>query len=340
MWSSPRLAMTQASPRTAWPPLGGGRGRRRSSRSLPRAQLGSAIAVAGEREEDVVERRLAQAEVVDLEPVLVGSSSARAAPRAGRRRWGPAPCATRGRPSARRRDAADVAAAVVEPLRVATVTTSWAPPTWRFSGPGVASGDDPAVVDHHDVVREAVGLLEVLGGQQDGRPRPPASRARPTARCGRAGPARWSARRGTAPRAGRRASRPGRGGGACRRSRSSRGARRRRRGELLQQLVGARPRRAAPRWWSSPIITRFSRPVSRPSTVASCAARPSSRRTRRRPRHVEPATRAEPASGRVSVVRMRTAVVLPAPFGPEQTADGPAGRRSRRRPARSCRRSA
>ena len=33
---------------------------------------------------------------------------------------------------------------------------------------GVAPGDDPAVVDDDDVVGQALGLLEVLGGEQDG----------------------------------------------------------------------------------------------------------------------------------------------------------------------------
>src|SRR6185437_14555368 len=38
-----------------------------------------------------------------------------------------------------------------------------------------------------------------------------------------------------------------------------------------------------------------------------------------------PATGAEPASGRVSVVRMRTAVVVPAPFGPSTPRMAPRG---------------
>src|SRR5262245_10301027 len=48
-----------------------------------------------------------------------------------------------------------------------------------------------------------------------------------------------------------------------------------------------------------------------------------------------PATRAHPASGRSSVVRMRTAVVLPAPFGPRTPRTEPAGT-ARSRPASAC----
>ena len=38
----------------------------------------------------------------------------------------------------------------------------------RLELDGGALGDDPAVVDHHDGVGEAVGFLEVLGGQKHG----------------------------------------------------------------------------------------------------------------------------------------------------------------------------
>src|SRR5690606_36050852 len=34
---------------------------------------------------------------------------------------------------------------------------------------GRALGDDPPVVDHRDAVGEAVGFLQVLGGEQQGR---------------------------------------------------------------------------------------------------------------------------------------------------------------------------
>ena len=42
------------------------------------------------------------------------------------------------------------------------------PPIWRLELVGGALGDDPAVVDHGDVVGEPVGFLEVLGGEQHG----------------------------------------------------------------------------------------------------------------------------------------------------------------------------
>src|SRR2546430_9403530 len=42
-------------------------------------------------------------------------------------------------------------------------------PQARLQLDGGALGDDSPAVDHDDVVREAVGLLEVLGGQQHRR---------------------------------------------------------------------------------------------------------------------------------------------------------------------------
>ena len=90
---------------------------------------------------------------------------------------------------------------------------------------GRALGDHRAVVDHDDLVGEAIGLVEVLGRQQHGRALLDAALDRlPQAEPRCAGPVRSSARRGTAPAGGRRARRPGRAAAACRRSRSSRGA--------------------------------------------------------------------------------------------------------------------
>ena len=89
-----------------------------------------------------------------------------------------------------------------------------------------ALGDHLAVVDHGDAVGEAVGLVEVLGGEQHGRSRPRrAPRSSPTARAGCAGRARSSARRGRSPAGARRARQQGPGAGACRPSRSWRAGR-------------------------------------------------------------------------------------------------------------------
>ena len=77
---------------------------------------------------------------------------------------------------------------------------------------------------------------------------------------------------------------------------------------------------------SSPISTRFWRPVSSWSNVASWAATPMWRRTSAGCRSTSmPATVADPESGRASVVSTRTAVVLPAPFGPSRPRIVPAG---------------
>ncbi len=64
-------------------------------------------------------------------------------------------------------------------------------------------------------------------------------------------------------------------------------------------------------------MTRFSTPVSISSTAAYCPVRPMSERTWWAWRTTSnPPTVARPSSGRRSVARIRTAVVLPAPFGP------------------------
>jgi hypothetical protein len=74
----------------------------------------------------------------------------------------------------------------------------------------------------------------------------------------------------------------------------------------------ASPRR---RPLSRPIMTRFWRPVRTSSTVASCAVTPMLRWTADASLRTSwPATRAQPWSGRDSVVRMRRAVVLPVPL--------------------------
>jgi hypothetical protein len=71
---------------------------------------------------------------------------------------------------------------------------------------------------------------------------------------------------------------------------------------------------------------RFSRPVSSSSTVAAWPVSPMLLRTA--PGSVRmswPATRPVPAVGRVSVVIIRTVVVLPAPLGPSRPSTDPSG---------------
>ena len=85
-----------------------------------------------------------------------------------------------------------------------------------------ALGDDPAVVEDRDPVGELVGLVEVLGGEEDRDPaRRPARGCCPTSCAGCAGRGRSSARRGRSPAESRPASSPGRAGAASRPSRST-----------------------------------------------------------------------------------------------------------------------
>jgi hypothetical protein len=89
----------------------------------------------------------------------------------------------------------------------------------------------------------------------------------------------------------------------------------------------ARARAAAGRRWNSRAnSTRFCRPVSRSSSAVCWPTRPIRRRTDAASlRTSEPATFARPASARSNVARTRTAVVLPAPFGPSSPWTVPAG---------------
>ena len=83
-----------------------------------------------------------------------------------------------------------------------------------------------------------------------------------------------------------------------------------------------------PRWYRRPNISRFSKPLKFSSTAAYWPARPI--RARSLPASLttsKPATRAVPPSGARRVVRMRTAVVLPAPLGPRSPRMLPASTR-------------
>src|SRR5580693_7994062 len=83
-------------------------------------------------------------------------------------------------------------------------------------------------------------------------------------------------------------------------------------------------------------MTRFARPVSDSSRAAYWPVRPMTRRTLPASATTScPATVALPRSGRSSVVRTRTVVVLPAPFGPSRPRISPAAT-CRSSPSRAC----
>ena len=127
---------------------------------------------------------------------------------------------------------------------------------------------------------------------------------------------------------------PGRAGAACRRRTSSPAGR-----PARQPSARAARRRAARhrrgRWYRRPTSSRLARAVSRPSTVPAWPATPILVAHGGRVGHdVEAVDRAVPVVGRASVVRMRIAVVLPAPLWPSRPRTVPAGTwRSRSRSA-------
>ena len=199
-------------------------------------------------------------------------------------------------------------------------------------------GDHAPAVDDRDPVGELVGLLELLGGQQHGdafvHQR---TNRRPDLVAPARVQARWSARPGTAPRGRGSARRRGRAGGACRPSTARPACCPCPPGRSAPATRPPAPGRARrPRWYSRPNRTRFWRPLSTSSTAALCPTSPIRRRTPAGSRATStPATSARPPSARSSVVRIRTAVVLPAPLGPSRPKTLPgrhATGRSRRAP--------
>ena len=188
---------------------------------------------------------------------------------------------------------------------------------------------DAPVVEQHDLVGEAVGLLEVLRRQHErGALADEVARAAPTGRCGSADRGRSSARRGTAPAARRRGSRRGRGAGACRPRRCARAGRR-----------ASSSRSCASSSSVAPAHDRARQVVEAPDELevgarrqqavdgralagrGRCARAPG----RARDTGSKPATSALPDVGSASVVRMRIAVVLPAPLWPSRPSTLPAG---------------
>ena len=185
-----------------------------------------------------------------------------------------------------------------------------------------ALGDDPAAVEDRDPVGELVGLVQVLGGEEDrDAARRPVRGCRPTWCAGCAGRGRSWARRGRSPAASRRASSPGRAAVAFRRSRSTPACRRRRRGRTRSSSSRhpAPPRRAAEMvqvGHQPQVLLAGQQVVDRRELPGDSDRRPhpvgvgDARRGRRR----APARRRP----RIRVDRIRTIVVLPAPLGPSR----------------------
>ena len=124
--------------------------------------------VAGEREEDLVEARLAEREVGDPTPARASSATASAARSASAHgadsaagsgsRWTVAELA--------RQHALGLGAL----LGIEQAHVQRAGADRRLELAGRALGDHLAVVDHGDPVGELVGLVEVLRAEQDRRP--------------------------------------------------------------------------------------------------------------------------------------------------------------------------
>ena len=287
--------------------------------------------VTGQGEEHVVEGRAAQADVVDHDALgveLADDSARTARPPPSDRHGDLAGVVVDGRPAAapgrraRARRRRCVAVSCDDDLDALAADLG-------LELVGGAPGDDLAVVDDDDVVGEAVGLLEVLRGEQHGRRR------------------RRTRSRDHVPHAVRlRGSRPVVGS-----SRNStggpgdEGA-----GEVepaahaagvgldgaVRGLVEAGTGRAA----RGPGFRAAAGPVVEPADHLEVLAagevfvdgrelarEPDGARARpaRRLSTSMPATSARPQSGCSRVVSTRTAVVLPAPFGPSRPRTVPSG---------------
>src|SRR5262249_18161001 len=99
-----------------------------------------------------------------------------------------------------------------------------------------------------------------------------------------------------------------------------------RHGRPAQPAAPANRQRPARGPWRRSRYPSDRRPQRQASTAANCPVRPISARTAAgSPTTSWPRTSARPASGASSVARMRTSVVLPAPFGPSRPNTIPAG---------------
>ena len=189
--------------------------------------------------------------------------------------------------------------------------------TCAFSVRRPLRNDEP-LVDDRDPVREPVGLVEVLRREKNRRPacdeclhRVPEPDVAANVEPGRGLVEKRTGGRATSAAARSRRRRILRVG-------ADEPAAGLREVEVGQELVGPRPLAARrPRWYRRPTISRFSQPVRFSSTAAYWPASPMLSRTLAGSRVTsKPATMADPASAERSVVRIRTAVVFPAPLGP------------------------
>ena len=190
MWIRPRRAITQASWRT---PLASGRSSwagvasigGRPAAVVPndvvvtvmtpprRSRPGRGLVVVvgggpGEGEEHLVEGGLAQAEVVDPDPgpeQALGDQDHRLHAPAGGAGDGAGGGVDHDVEAG---DVVDDAGRLGQPVGVGHHHPHLVAADGALEGAGVAPGDDLAVVDDDDVVGQALGLVEVLGGEHDG----------------------------------------------------------------------------------------------------------------------------------------------------------------------------
>ena len=193
--------------------------------------------------------------------------------------------------------------------------------------PGRVERHQRALVDDRHPVAQALGLVEVVGRDQDRQlvARRADPRSRRAARGGSAGRVRRSARRGTAPGAPSTVRARSPGAGARRRCSRPRA------GRSGQSARGPGPARRSGAWRVAAVRPTAGR-AARGSRVRSGRGRrppPGRRRSRRfwpaaanGPRRDRPAGRV-PAVGAIVVVSIPTVVDLPAPFGPSSPNTSP-----------------
>ena len=287
----------------------------RRSRSARSRSVGR---VAGEREEDLVQARLPEREVGDAR------CRRRSAPRSPRRPVSASEhCALSAAASASRwtlsSRAPRIRSASGRCAGSSSRTLSEPTPTEALSCAGVPSAITLPRSITAMPVGELVGLLQVLGAEQDRRAAVderaddvPDLVARARVEAGRRLVQEHQLRRRhdrggdvepAAHAAGEVLDQPAR---RLARGRTPRAARRR------GPWPAARPKPS-----SRPIRIRFSRPVRSSSTEASWPVRVTRLRTVSASLTMSwPSTRAEPAVGAISVASIRIVVVLPAPLGP------------------------